>query len=781
MARAVNKLFDQQSAKTDEANPDLSGFPLLRLDQLHCMQIEILRQSLSKLCKQILINGGSSHGENTGQMGQKASGPFCAYARRQIDAMIQEMHRRKHTINNNISKGVFLCQLKEQSRAVFRHVSGMRLPAGTQTPTQKPASPRVIDQKGSIPPFTPSHQLEDANYILLKEVSDFYSSAIHFSRPKNPARGGRYGRAPARARMQQYNAWRRREKGESERVEAFHSKQRALSPRFTPTQTSYAKESSCRAQSPISLQADSCDLKPTAPIKSCPTTLLVPITKPSSSKAHFTSNHLPWNALGISSQDPPSSDPKEEVGSRKFREQASWLSLTTRLVSSSDNFFYFRLGSCSGRSEVRSILIDVFEMAFPDWRRWPQDDDDRKRNADAFCEGNQTAKWHLLWTWGKSQIKYASLLAGQRVNHIPGSRELTRKDLLVRHLTRYLLLCRNASKRGLESAPERQAETLLLSAPEAMCVVGHEEKRDRSFFDIMPQTFALPHSYTSFLATFHGHAGEKKTKRSKNIWVLKPVESSRGRGIKVLNDLSQLLYCKPAVIQRYVTHPFLLDGFKFDLRLYVLVTSFQPSLEAFLYVEGFARFCTAPFQLHDLDDHRAHISNSSVQTSHTTRDSPLPSNHPLCVVPPMHVGGSKLRLTYLWYVLENVYKVNTATLWNDIGMLVLKSLVCVEDSIPPQPGTFELFGFDVLLDSDLRPWLLEVNSSPSLAREYTLDHEVKETLLVDTINVVMQRGGLGKFQRLCPNTENYRRVKFYRSRFLRNQKGKIMPQKTHTV
>jgi hypothetical protein len=143
----------------------------------------------------------------------------------------------------------------------------------------------------------------------------------------------------------------------------------------------------------------------------------------------------------------------------------------------------------------------------------------------------------------------------------------------------------------------------------------------------------------------------------------------------------------------------------------------------------------------------------------------------------MHVGGSKLRLTFLWYVLENVYKVNTATLWNDIGMLVLKSLVCVEDSIPPQPGTFELFGFDVLLDSDLRPWLLEVNSSPSLAREYTLDHEVKETLLVDTINVVMQRGGLGKFQRLCPNTENYRRVKFYRSRCLRNQKGKIMPKK----
>ena len=41
----------------------------------------------------------------------------------------------------------------------------------------------------------------------------------------------------------------------------------------------------------------------------------------------------------------------------------------------------------------------------------------------------------------------------------------------------------------------------------------------------------------------------------------------------------------------YVIDPYLLDGFKFDMRMYVLVTSFQP-LEAFLYDEGFARLST---------------------------------------------------------------------------------------------------------------------------------------------------------------------------------------------
>ncbi len=42
-----------------------------------------------------------------------------------------------------------------------------------------------------------------------------------------------------------------------------------------------------------------------------------------------------------------------------------------------------------------------------------------------------------------------------------------------------------------------------------------------------------------------------------------------------------------------------------------------------------------------------------------------------------------------------------------------------------QPCCFELFGYDVLIDEALRPWLLEVNASPSLARENHLDFKVR--------------------------------------------------------
>jgi tubulin polyglutamylase TTLL5 len=48
---------------------------------------------------------------------------------------------------------------------------------------------------------------------------------------------------------------------------------------------------------------------------------------------------------------------------------------------------------------------------------------------------------------------------------------------------------------------------------------------------------------------------------------------------------------------------------------------------------------------------------------------------------------------------------------------------------PFQVNSFEVFGFDVLVDSQLRSWLIEVNSSPAMARETNLDEVVKERLM----------------------------------------------------
>jgi hypothetical protein len=68
------------------------------------------------------------------------------------------------------------------------------------------------------------------------------------------------------------------------------------------------------------------------------------------------------------------------------------------------------------------------------------------------------------------------------------------------------------------------------------------------------------------------------------------------------------------LVQRYVAQPLLVQNYKFDLRVYVLVTSTQP-LEAWLYHEGLARFTGRPYSLDpgSMGDLPMHLTNYAVQ------------------------------------------------------------------------------------------------------------------------------------------------------------------------
>ncbi len=217
---------------------------------------------------------------------------------------------------------------------------------------------------------------------------------------------------------------------------------------------------------------------------------------------------------------------------------------------------------------------------------------------------------------------------------------------------------------------------------------------------------------------------------------MKPVGLSRGRGILLVQDITSLTYSHTSVLQRYIDNPLCIGGYKFDLRLYVLVTSFRP-LEAFIYTDGFARVSTEQYSsdASSLSNKFIHLTNSSIQKYNTvgpTKDNPLTQGDD------SESNGSKIGLkgTHgLWNRLKSC-GVDVDKMWADICFLVVKSLVVVDDQIPSQPCCFELFGYDVLLDDKLRPWLIEVNASPSLARENQLDIRVKNELIRDTILLI---------------------------------------------
>ena len=81
--------------------------------------------------------------------------------------------------------------------------------------------------------------------------------------------------------------------------------------------------------------------------------------------------------------------------------------------------------------------------------------------------------------------------------------------------------------------------------------------------------------------------------------------------------------------------------------------------------------------------------------------------------------------------------------FNQVKMLCVKALMAVEPQITTamraarhRNQSFEIYGFDVIIDSRLRPWLLEVNVAPSLSSSSPYDKQVKTKLLCDTLHLV---------------------------------------------
>jgi tubulin polyglutamylase TTLL6/13 len=84
-------------------------------------------------------------------------------------------------------------------------------------------------------------------------------------------------------------------------------------------------------------------------------------------------------------------------------------------------------------------------------------------------------------------------------------------------------------------------------------------------------------------------------------------------------------------------------------------------------------------------------------------------------------------------------------IWRDIKSIVVKTVLTVQPQLqhlykscqPKEPDCcFELLGFDIMLDSDLKPWMIEVNHTPSFSCEQRVDQQVKQALLKDCLHIV---------------------------------------------
>ena len=157
------------------------------------------------------------------------------------------------------------------------------------------------------------------------------------------------------------------------------------------------------------------------------------------------------------------------------------------------------------------------------------------------------------------------------------------------------------------------------------------------------------------------------------------------------------------------------------MRLYVLLTSIDP-VRLYLYDEGLVRFASEPYSETDPDNLFSHLTNFALNKDRGTRELGDAEDG---------VEGS------LKWSLGSLKKYFSAkgldwnSVWREIQSLCVKTVLAghyemvsaYEASPVSHYSCYKLFGFDVIIDQNIKPWILEVNSFPSM-----FSHKVGERL-----------------------------------------------------
>uniref|UniRef100_A0A8D0H950 Tubulin tyrosine ligase like 4 n=1 Tax=Sphenodon punctatus TaxID=8508 RepID=A0A8D0H950_SPHPU len=308
-----------------------------------------------------------------------------------------------------------------------------------------------------------------------------------------------------------------------------------------------------------------------------------------------------------------------------------------------------------------------------------------------FKISKKSKDWLGCWGHHMKSPGFRAIKEHQKLNHFPGSFQIGRKDRLWRNLSRM------------------------------------QTRFGKKEFNFFPQSFILPQDMKLLKK-----AWEESSSRQK--WIVKPPASARGIGIQVIHKWSQLPKRRPLLVQRYLHKPYLIGGSKFDLRIYVYVTCYDP-LRIYLFRDGLVRFASCKYSpsMKSLGNKFMHLTNYSVNKKNI--DYRSNADETAC-------QGHKWALKALWSYLTQK-GVNSEAIWEKIKDIVVKTIVASEPYVNSLVKMYvrrpscchELFGFDVLLDENLKPWILEVNISPSLHSNSPLDVSIKGQMIRDLLNL----------------------------------------------
>ena len=158
------------------------------------------------------------------------------------------------------------------------------------------------------------------------------------------------------------------------------------------------------------------------------------------------------------------------------------------------------------------------------------------------------------------------------------------------------------------------------------------------------------------------------------------------------------------IIQKYIQNPLLINKRKFDIRCYALITSFANHIQGYLFKDGYLRTSCKDFSLKNTKDKFIHLTNDAIQKHHEDYGKFEP--------------GNKLSYFDFQKFLNSIEsnKNFLEDMYPQIINIVTNSIACVKTILNPDVKlhSFEILGYDFMIDEDFKVWLIEINTNPCL-------------------------------------------------------------------
>ena len=251
-------------------------------------------------------------------------------------------------------------------------------------------------------------------------------------------------------------------------------------------------------------------------------------------------------------------------------------------------------------------------------------------------------------------------------------------------------------------------------------------------YNYMLETYSYPKEKQEIIEKFSKYS----LKNDNDVWMIKPTMGSLGLEISILTNYSDIKL-KNYLITKYLYNPHLIKGYKYDLRFHGLVSTIKP-LKLYLYNEGLVRLASEKYNFSVSDPHNKYsfLTNLFINKKNQKKFI-YPKN-----MKNMEDSNLWNLDTFQKYCARN--NINYEKLYSEVGDIFIKMMITVREKIIDNiektnlqySNFYHLIGFDIILDENLKPYLLETNRRCGFRNDNDAEKYYTYNIIADTLNII---------------------------------------------